>query len=192
VKFGSLAMVKLLRDYDFDSVLDVGAGELRQINRFREVGKIAQYIRLEDGDDYMKVEIEDKQECIWCSHVLEHQPNVMLFLEKLYDDLMIGGILAITVPPEKPDIASGHVTTWNAGLLIYNLVLAGFDCKDAAIRTYGYNVSVIVRKTECRTEKQIPVIDIHELQDRLPECCRHDQGGNSKNSFAGNIQIWNW
>jgi hypothetical protein len=33
---------------------------------------------------------------------------------------------------------------WNAGLLLYQLVLAGFDCRNARLGTHGYNISVIV------------------------------------------------
>jgi hypothetical protein len=82
---------------------------------------------------------------VWCSHVLEHQPNAGLFLAKLIRDCRDGGILAITVPPAKTEIVGGHVSLWNAGLLLYRLALTGIDCRDARVKTYGYNVSVIVR-----------------------------------------------
>ena len=40
------------------------------------------------------------------------------------------GVLAITVPPGESLVIGGHLTNWNAGILLYNLVLAGFDCGD--------------------------------------------------------------
>lgn len=83
---------------------------------------------------------------VWCSHTLEHQLNVNSFLRSVGDCLKEGGALAVTVPPVKPQIVGGHVTLWNAGLLLYNLVLAGFDCRDAAVLSEGYDVSVVVRK----------------------------------------------
>jgi hypothetical protein len=42
------------------------------------------------------------------------------------------------------------MTLWNEGLLIYNLIAAGFDCSEARIGVYGYNISVIVRKKPAR------------------------------------------
>lgn len=83
---------------------------------------------------------------IWCAHTLEHARNVGMFLEKCFDVLEEGGWLAITVPPMKPHIVGGHLTVWNAGLLLYNLIVAGFDCSAAKVKTYGYNISVIVQK----------------------------------------------
>ena len=35
---------------------------------------------------------------------------------------------------------------WNAGLVLYNLILAGVDCsKECYIKQYDYNIGVIVR-----------------------------------------------
>lgn len=87
-------------------------------------------------------------DCLWASHILEHQLDVHSFLKKCFKLLKEGGVLAITVPPMKPSIVGGHVTVWNAGLLLYNLVLAGFDCAEASVKKYGYNISVVVNKKE--------------------------------------------
>jgi hypothetical protein len=45
-------------------------------------------------------------------------------------------------------VVDGHMTYWNAGVLLYNLILAGFDCKDARVATYNDEVSVLARKVE--------------------------------------------
>ena len=76
----------------------------------------------------------------------EHQVNPNLFLKKIFNDLKEGGVLAITVPPLKHEIVGGHVTLWNAGLTMYQLVLAGFNCKNISIKSYGYNISVVLKK----------------------------------------------
>ena len=44
----------------------------------------------------------------------------------------------------------------NAGVLLYNLILAGFDCSKASVGSYDYDLSVIVRKTRA----EFPV-DLH-------------------------------
>ena len=95
------------------------------------------------------------------------------------------GILAITVPPLKHEIVGGHLTLWNAGLLLYNLVFAGLDCKNASIYSYGYNVSVIVRR-QLRKEVKISYDsgDITEFKEYLPEFCHE--------GFNGKVKKWNW
>lgn len=122
---------------------------------------------------------------VWCSHTLEHSRNPGAFLDAIAEALPAEGWLAITVPPSKPEIVGGHLSIWNAGLLIYNLILAGFDCRDAKVKTYGYNISVIVR---------------HRVAV-LPEL-RHDAGDVARLSsffplpvtdgFDGNIKEINW
>ncbi len=77
------------------------------------------------------------------------QENPLAFLRACYDSLRIGGMLALTVPPFIRVVA-GHITGWTGGLLLYNVVLAGFDCHDAAISEYGYNVSIHAKRHEHR------------------------------------------
>lgn len=82
-----------------------------------------------------------------CCHILEHQLNVGLFLNKIKSLLKEGGYLGIVVPPRKPFVVGGHVTLWNAGLVLYNLVLAGFDCSEECyIKQYDYNIGIIIKK----------------------------------------------
>lgn len=92
-------------------------------------------------------------DAIWCSHVLEHQMNPGMFVAKMVSELSEGGVLAVTVPPLKHFIVSGHVTLWNEGLLLYHLVLAGLDCSNARVGRYGYNISVIVEKRSATLPK---------------------------------------
>src|SRR6185503_2160161 len=95
--------------------------------------------------DVLDFETTERFDLVWCSHALEHQPNVGFFLEHLVALAKPGGVLAITVPPARRTIVGGHLTVWNTGLLLYNLVSAGIDCSEARTREYGYNVSAIVR-----------------------------------------------
>jgi hypothetical protein len=103
--------------------------------------------------------------------VLEHQRNVGRFLEKLYTCLPDRGILAISVPthPRSRGV-SGHVTSWNAGLLCYNLVLAGFDCKEAQV-LQTFELSLIVRKSRAQGADVLaaaPYGRIEELAQYFP------------------------
>jgi len=75
------------------------------------------------------------------------------------------------------------LTLWNGGLLLYHLVLAGQDCADAVVASYGYNIAVIVKR------KSIPPDDDRRFKDvlnYLPEELRHERG------FDGNILNIGW
>jgi len=137
------------KDLAFNTVLDIGSGDGDHAAFFRNMGKKVTTCDIKRADViglYTEVDC-GKHDFIWCCHVLEHQLNVNQFLRKAFSDLNDDGWLVITVPPLKHAIVGGHVTLWNAGLLIYNLILAGFNCKDAQLLEYGYNISVIVQKS---------------------------------------------
>jgi SAM-dependent methyltransferase len=188
---------KLLTAYRFDSVLDVGCGTGRHSRLFQQAGKqvtsIDIYPGLEDAvqADYLRHEFAAPFDCVWVSHVLEHQLNVNQFLTKIFRDLKEGGILALTIPPLKHEIVGGHVTLWNAGLLLYNLILAGFDCSQAAIKCYGYNISVITAKTSARIpwdQLKYDTGDIETLAPFFPIV----EGMQWSQSFNGRIKQINW
>lgn len=135
---------------EFETVLDIGSGAGEHSRFFRLFGKTVFSLDLHEAADYvgdfMTYEFDRKFDVIWCSHVLEHQRNVGVFLDKIFDLLNDDGILAIAVPVHPRDrTVSGHLTNWNSGLLIYNLVLAGFDCREASF-AHDYDLSLLVRK----------------------------------------------
>jgi len=180
-----------LKTMDFNTVLDIGSGDGVHAENFRKLGKDVTTISLiEPADhvgDYTEQAFHCYHDCIWASHVLEHQTDVSGFLNNCWIDLKDDGILAITVPPYKPNIVGGHVTVWNAGLLLYNLILAGFDCSEAMVKTYGYNITVIVRKKIARTyglNLHMDKGDIEKLAHFFP--MEVEQG------FNGNIDEVNW
>lgn len=138
----------LLSEYDFGTVLDIGAGAGEHSEIFRKAGKRVLALDWSAGERYEDTEIAEPVDCIWCSHVLEHLHNPGIALEKMRRDVKPGGVVAITVPPLKHEIVGGHVSLWNAGLLLYRLILAGFDCSAARVRSHDYNVSVITRRVD--------------------------------------------
>jgi 2-dehydro-3-deoxyphosphooctonate aldolase (KDO 8-P synthase) len=191
---------------NFNTVLDIGAGALVHTNEFIKSGKIIDIcdygnscyfnnkdeiilnkIRNKYIGDFNKIEFVEKYDAIWCSHILEHQLNVGLFLTKIKSLLKEGGYLGIVVPPRKPFIVGGHVTLWNAGLLLYNLVLAGFDCSEECyIKQYDYNIGIII--------KYKPI-------EKMPENLSMDKGDiellskyfpfDVKHNFNGDIMEYN-
>jgi SAM-dependent methyltransferase len=199
-----LALQKLISDFDFKTVLDIGSGQGLHARVFADAGKAVTAIdlgksiyygqRAENYDnilvqavDFYSIDTTVQYDCIWASHVLEHQRNPGFFLEKCFQ--LCKNVFAVTVPPLKHDIVGGHVTLWNPGLLLYNMILAGFDCRDAIVKCYDYNISVIVEK------KKVP--------SRILESLHYDYGDimrlkeyfpfDVQEGFPGNeIMEWYW
>lgn len=205
--FGGQAMHKLLNDYQFETVLDVGSGEGLHSDVLAKAGK--QVTAIDYGDsvyfkkkskalecivaDYNTYQFEKKFDCVWCSHVLEHQLDTHSFLKKIHSNLNEGGILAITVPPLKQVIVGGHVSLWNAGLLLYRLVLAGFDCKNASVLSDKYNVTVIVQKNsiDVLSEIEYDSGDIRKIKKYLPPQIKLHPN-HIDDPFYGQINQINW
>lgn len=155
---GSAALFRLLREDDVETILDVGSGTGAHAELMRHLGRRVTTVDLAGPADHVGdftawCDGPKDFDAVWACHVLEHQPNPGIFLAACRDRLRPGGLFAVTVPPLKHAIVGGHVTLWNAGLLLYQLVLAGFDCRAARVGTYAsgpgyppYNVSVLVRR----------------------------------------------
>lgn len=188
------ALRLIIQKYQFQTVLDIGCGQGLHSEIFRKhlktvIGMDASghWGRPDVLADFVTYEFSEQFDLIWCSHVLEHQPNIQSFLTKLYKTLKTGGILAITVPPSKPNIVGGHVSIWNAGLLLYNMILAGFDCRDAMVKQYDYNISIIVRKSSASLPPlKMDAGDIELLAPYFPHSL------NAKQDFSGDIKEIRW
>lgn len=212
VQFAGAALQKVIDDYAFETVLDIGAGAMHHSEIFARYGKkvtavdygVSVYYRQHvTGDgiainkilgDFNHIDFGEVYDCVWASHVLEHQVNTDDFLKKVVSLTREGGVIAITVPPFKHDIVGGHVSLWNAGLLLYRLVLAGVDCSTASVMSYGYNISVIVRKKtvsayDCGIEFDCG--DIRRIKHFLPKGIKYFSN-ESDDPFNGNIAKLNW
>lgn len=184
--------------YEFATLLDIGSGMGYHSKLFQEKGKqvtacdIGISPNYQHGlaieGDYLKITFEEQFDAIWCCHVLEHQRNPGVFLDKIFADLKEGGILAITVPTKKGNLVGGCLTLWNAGLLLYNLILARFDCRMARVASYGYNISVIVKKSSILRFPQIGYDkgDIEILKGYFPP------ESDAKQGMDGDIWSINW
>lgn len=184
-----------LSDSNF-SVLDIGSGEKEiHSNMFREKGYQVDTVDFFENStykgDFNNISIEKNYNIVWASHCLEHQLNVNLFLNKIYNTLTNNGYLVITVPPFKHQIVGGHLSLWNGGLLIYNLILAGFDCSDVKIKKYGYNISAIVQKKNTQIPFRKLVYDTEDL-NTLREFFPNNINYKKNNIFDGDIEKLNW
>jgi 2-polyprenyl-3-methyl-5-hydroxy-6-metoxy-1,4-benzoquinol methylase len=81
---------------------------------------------------YEELDLGGRQyDMIWCCHTLEHIPNVQHFLLHLASWIKEGGWLAISVPPQADRLHVGHMSLWTPAHLVYNLICAGWDCREA-------------------------------------------------------------
>jgi SAM-dependent methyltransferase len=172
-----------------DTVLDVGSGAGIHARHMREAGLSVTTLDIAPPadivTDFRTWRLPREYGAVWASHVLEHQPDPGEFLRHCFGLIREGGWFAVTVPPLKHDIVGGHVTLWNAGLLLYQLILAGFDCAQARVGTYAYNISVIVQK---RSRPEVPLVfdtgDIETLAPFFPLPVKH--------GFCGQIPDVRW
>jgi SAM-dependent methyltransferase len=169
-------------------VLNVGGtdAEVEAIGPEARRIDIVNYAR--DGVRFEAMPIRpDCYDGVYCAHTLEHVRNVGVFLDRIFLTLKPGGVLAIVVPPAKPNIVGGHLTLWNAGLLIYNLIRARFDCSKAMVRSEGYDIGVLVRKVRANfheSELREDAGDIEYLAPYFPLPVAQD--------FDGRIESINW
>ena len=156
-----LALLKLLKRHSFQTVLDIGCGDGHETELFRFLGKKVVAINADPSPifkvdffgDYLNYWPEHQFDCIWCSHVLEHVRNPGLFLDKVFRELKEGGVLALSVPynefyADYNYFTMGHHNRYNALILIYQLICAGFDCsgQNLAMKIYNRQISVVVTK----------------------------------------------
>jgi len=93
---------------------------------------------------------------VWSGMMIEHMPNVNLFLEKCRRLTKPGGWFCIVAPSDETDVlVDGHLTFWTPAHLIYNLVIAGFDCSEALWYTEGRDLGLMVQR------KDRPQVDLN-------------------------------
>lgn len=186
-----------------DHFLEVGCGLGRHFDLVEESGLFRDVRCVDRGtkhahdshanSDYLTFHPDVRFDALWCSHVLEHTQEPGPFLAKIHGDLREGGLLGLCVPPLKHEITVGHVTLWNAGLLILNLLKVGFDCREVMIRKRGYNIALLLRKKSCPPTNSFSPDSASSCRPYLPEGLSWRK--NSRTGvwyFDGNIRSLGW
>jgi len=136
----------------FKTCLDIGSGEGVHTAILRharlEVFQVDKYSNTAEYKvDFIEHEFNRKFDVIFCSHVIEHQRNVGLFLDKIFDLLSDDGILIISAPSEDHNLIEGHLNSFNVPLFLQQMIHAGFDCKNGKFLSTVEN-SFIVSKAK--------------------------------------------
>lgn len=147
--------------YEVSSILDIGCGSGPVWPQFFEkrmavtgvdlvpqevamaghMDRAANYI---DGD-FLEIQLPDMYDAVYSSHTIEHVPDTERFLMKFFSYLRPGGAFCLVWPPPKPEVVSGHVHVFNLGLMLYNLVRLGVDCRDVEMVRCGYCLALMGR-----------------------------------------------
>lgn len=200
--FSELAMRKVIElgsERPDCSVLDIGCGKCEHTEQFCKSGlKVTGLDILDHGfrhenfvfyetffDQY---EWDKNYDFVWASHVIEHMLDPQAFLVQAKEFLKPDGWLCLTFPPLKNNIVGGHVNLFNAGIIMYRAVLAGFDCSNVKIHKYGYNVSVFIQNSLNDVDLNSLNYDngdIEKISKYLPE-------GHDRQDFNGDIKELNW
>jgi SAM-dependent methyltransferase len=156
-----LCLLELVKRYTFKSILDIGCGDGNEADLFKHLGYDVVTINADDAPsykadykgDYLDIDFPASFDAIWCSHTLEHVTDTGAFLRKVFRDLKVGGVFAVSVPYNEfnsgPDaFTMGHYTRYNLSILFYHLICAGFDLSNGNVGfcVYGKQISAIVRK----------------------------------------------
>jgi hypothetical protein len=204
--FALTRFIELAREYKLTGAcIDVGAGPGHHVTFLKQRGPFAEVHGLDPGaraaiseDRLFRGTLEEfrpdrRYDAIWCCHTLEHSPNPGLFLRRLRRLAAPGALICVTVPPLRHDNTIGHLTMWNAGTLLINLVHAGFDCASARVKKSGYNISVILRNEESGASgAQPPGNSQARFRARMPASLRWRRSWRGTWYFNGNIRSLNW
>jgi len=148
---------RLISSYNFETVLDVGCGYGDFFKFLEDQGvsvegvgsdflvapKVSQKNFKYIQGDFLHEDCFGTYDLIFSSHVVEHVGNTEDFLKKFFACAKNGGVFCLIWPPPKKNVVGGHLHNFNMGLMLYNLVRCGVDCRDVEMLRSGYNLCIM-------------------------------------------------
>jgi SAM-dependent methyltransferase len=184
-------IIDRLLELPIESVLILGVHTGKEAQRFIEAGKQVTGVDLlppyRKGYEHIRGRFEDVElgqyDAALSSHMLEHVTDVGAVLRKLRQVVKPDGWLGLVVPGYPQDeFFVGHLTLWTPALLLYNLVFAGWNCRDAKYYTSEgrHHVGVLVQNrpvsleglgwdAQMDVQKYMPVPFVHKMSAWLPD-----------------------
>lgn len=136
--------------------------------------------------------LADPFDAVLACHVLQRQANPHRFLCTLNAALAEGGMLLLAVPTLRFPLLGGDLTLWTGGLLLYHLVLAGFDCREASLQVdRGELCLALAKRSHPAWTEGTPLPPLDSLRPVLPPQLdfMSDPDGPC---FNGDIRRLNW
>jgi len=173
------------------SVLDIGVGTAHHATAFICAGAEVTGIDLQksrlENESYTHIQdmfethdFEDQKfDLIWASHILEHMGNVQLALAQMSKHLKDDGWLYIAVPTDlQHRFHIGRLTLWTPAHLVYNLICAGWDCKEAKWYSEFATIGLCLKKrpTISLAWRSTGPGEQDELNKYTPITVRHEDG----------------
>lgn len=186
-----LTIRKFVSEFKFKTVLDVGCGDgfAFEYLKGKKISAVDMKPPSYDEVKWPNVEYHQTELMDWtppvlfdamlCIHVVEHMPNTELFLKRIMSWVKTGGAWCLAFPPPKERIVGGHVHVFNMGLMLYNLVRIGIDCRKVTMVAKRYTTCIMGVKKEFK----VPPLkngggDIKTLSKWFPFRARHGFWGN--------------
>ena len=127
----------------YKTALDIGSGDGVQTEIMRHAGldvfQVDKYSETAEYQvDFLEHSFENNFDIIYCSHVIEHQRNVGIFLDKIYDCLSDDGLLLLTAPKHPANrLIQGHLNCFILTYFIQHLIHSGFDLSKGKVLSCG-------------------------------------------------------
>lgn len=134
---------------------------------------------------------DESFDAAWCCHVLEHVLNPGQALNEIRRILKPDGHLFLILPEYAPYLVGGHVTPgWNVGVLMYVLILSGFDVKNGEFINHCWNIAGFVKRSDVFKNELLRYDkgDLKELSKMFPANIEIKQGMDAEM----NIVSWEW
>lgn len=141
--------------------------------KYSHVSKPFEYV-IQDG-----ILEKESFDMVWCSHTIEHIPNVQSFLVGLHYFLRDDGWLYIAAPTNRQNrLHIGHLTLWTPAHLVYNLICAGWDCREAKWYTEYCTIGLCVQRRpeiDLSWRTSLPS-EIEQVNEYAPKFMGHNDG----------------
>jgi len=186
---------QLLKGYEFSSAIDVGCGVGDFYSMLNEKGCRINGVGVDVIDpsdllysdfhyvrkNFTEYETEDTFDLVFSSHTIEHVQDTGVFLKKFFSLCREDGVFCLIWPPPKKHIVGGHLHVFNPGLMLYNIVRLGIDCRNVKIFKSGYNLAIMGQfKTFELPELTFNRFELELLSDYFPFTPEHNFDGDLK------------
>lgn len=85
-------------------------------------------------------------DCAFICERVEEQLNLHRYLVSLRELIREDGLVAMVVPNAHHELIDRHFNLFTVGTLMYNMVRAGWDCREAQLRFDGRFINVMIKR----------------------------------------------